>query len=271
MATQKSKNVHTRWVTVTVAILMLTFLLWVTGNIDVLISEDTLGIVFSVFIIYTLTQAARIQYKNVKREQLNNDANKKILSRLNNSSNYAKTLGEFISNERICAMKDASIKILFARLLRYIQRNPSQPLSQGNMETCEALIEEDFNYRVAEELAQAENLTKYGMLGTFMGLVWGFASVNWGALTADTALSIVGGVVGGVQVALVTSIIGLVSSIILLNQHKNLRASHTHNFMKIIDSIQEMGRVLCYENTYATLAKEMGWVKTKDEVTRHET
>lgn len=251
----KIKYLHSRWLASMLAILMVLVTLWYTGYINFLLTDDILGIGFSAFIVITLFMALISQYRNVRQERRNTASVVEVRRHLGDIPNFEKHLKNYILGKHPLSEKDSSMGALFERLRTYIMLNPNEPLSEGNIQACEEIIDDDFNLRVNEELEQSENLTKYGMLGTFVGLVWGFSKIDWLSLSADTALSVIGGVIGGVQIALITSILGLICSIILRSQHKKLRYAHEATRIKILDTLQQMSRVLCYKASFTEIVK----------------
>ena len=62
----KKNSIHTSWLSWFVAGVLTVLLLGVTGKIDFLISKDTIGIVFSIFLVLTLLNACWSQYKSFK-------------------------------------------------------------------------------------------------------------------------------------------------------------------------------------------------------------
>lgn len=257
----KNGSIHTTWLAFFAAAILFSILLYFTGYIDFLISKDTLGIAFSLFLIFLFGGACLSQYKSAKKLQHDQAAIYEVHQNLKDVSKYTENLGLWIDGKAQNLFPNTTISDFFHNIKRCIELNPNQPLSEHNLESFEAIIDESFSLETSNENEHASSLSVFGMLGTFMGICYGFASVDWASITMDNAFGIVVGVMSGISIALITSILGIIFSIFIKKRQKSLNQIHHSAFLTFSSNIQEMGRILCHENSYQPLAEKMQWTK----------
>jgi hypothetical protein len=159
-----------------------------------------------------------------------------------------------------------SIDMFFDSLAELIYKNKDVPLSEGNIETCEVIVDEMFHIDTSDEVEQAQNLSILGMLGTFLGILYGFASIDWAHVTPDNAFAIVTGVMSGISIALITSVLGIIFSLFLKKMHKRLSVKHRSAFVVFAKDVQLMSRVLCYSKSYDEIVGYLDNTSKKPEV-----
>lgn len=253
----KNSSIHSRWLAYFVSSVLLVILLWQTGHLNFLISKDALGAGFSIFLVLTLLNAAYSQFQSFKNFDKSEDAVQKVHTMLKDDENYETTLASFIQKGDSGFVKGTPLGGLFFNLRRFIHLNKQNPITETNLESCEVAVDEAFHMGTSNELEQAQTLVILGMLGTFVGILWGFASVNWATVTSENAFVIVIGVMKGVGIAFITSVLGGVFSLFLKKMHKRLEATHRTSFMLVATDIQDMSRVLCHKESYERIAKQV--------------
>lgn len=249
----KNSSIHTSWLAWFTASILLTVLLWSTGYLDFLISKDSIGIAFSLLLVLTLLNAAWSQYKSFKSANKVQNAMYNLNKHLKTASSYHEALAGLILHDAKKLFPGTSIDMFFENLYEFIQKNKEAPLSESNIETCEMIVDEMFHIETSDEVEQAQNLSILGMLGTFLGILYGFASIDWAHVTPDNAFAIVTGVMSGISIALITSVLGIIFSVFLKKMHKRLSAKHRSAFVIFSKDVQGMSRILCHQNTYNQL------------------
>lgn len=253
----KKNSIHTGWLSWFMAGVLTVLLLGVTGKIDFLISKDTIGIMFSIFLVLTLLNACWSQYKSFRNFNRNQRAVDFVDFKLSSAPNFKNALNVLLKNGLGKEHKNTPMQALLTNLKEMMKLNPEAPLSESNIETFEMAYDEAFYIDTHDEVEQAQNLTMLGMLGTFVGICWGFMSIDWTSVTPDNAFIVVIGVMSGISIALITSILGIIFSLFLKKMHKRLETRHRKSFLIVSEKTQHISRILCHEKTYKEVASEV--------------
>ena len=253
----KKGSIHTVWMTWFVSFTLIATVLYSTGHLDFLISKDTIGIGFSLFLVLTLLVACRSQYRSFKQYNKNHHAIVHLHQKLKNSQNYDADLAKTLNSAQSDVYAGTSVGTLLTDINRMIKLNPNDPLSQGNLDAVDFAVDENFLIETSDEVEQSMNLSILGMLGTFIGILWGFAMVDWSTVSPDDAFSVIIHVMSGISIALITSILGILFSMFLNKMHKRLYARHRQSYLVVSNTLQDMSRVLCYKNGYQKLVQQL--------------
>jgi len=101
-------------------------------------------------------------------------------------------------------------------------------------------------------------LTSLGILGTFLGLVLGLSGLNLNAADTSVLLAAMQKLIGGMSTAFLTSIAGVIASIIfnLLNNHYNTRCQKAIDRFCEVFSLYAMPKPVSQESAMLALAQE---------------
>lgn len=128
------------------------------------------------------------------------------------------------------AFTDSSQNTATAQFVRSManakRTNPHQPVEQANFS---ALMDSDLRLRVQTLLHEGNMQNKYGLIGTFLGIAIGM-NIDVGALGSmeDAAiLTMIGKVIVGIGIAILTTFVGTLGNARLVSVHKSFDDSIT--------------------------------------------
>lgn len=219
-----------RYVWVNVLLIALVAVAYRGGWLEAVVPNDKLTLIciglIALHLVYVVVRRGLAYARLIDRE---NEAVSQLQGYLedNTLDAHARIAGLFNGNAFDEEAQNTGTAQFVRSLANAKLANPRQPVDQANFS---ALMDSDLRLRVQTLLHEGNMQNKYGLIGTFLGIAIGM-NIDAGSLGSmeDAAiLGMIGQVIVGIGVAILTTLVGTLGNARLVAVHKGFDDSITH-------------------------------------------
>lgn len=227
--TGSSNSLLLRYVWVNVLLVALLAVAYRAGWLSVVFPNDKLTLIciglLLVHLTWVLVRHGLAYARLIDRER---NAVEQLQSHLENAEvdHHTRVAGLFRGDVFDEATQNTATAQYVQSLVNAKLANPRQPVEQANFS---ALMDSDLRLRVQTLLHEGNMQNKYGLIFTFLGIAIGM-NIDSGSLSTmeETAiLGMVGQVIVGIGIAILTTLVGTLGNARLVNAHKGFDDSIT--------------------------------------------
>lgn len=228
-AAPSSNRLLGRYVWVNVLLIALVAVAYRAGWLSAVIPNDKLTLVciglIVLHLIYVLVRHG-LKYARLIDRERSAIAQLQEYLESGKGSEHERIAGLFRGDAFESASQDTATAQFVRSLANAKRINPRQPVEQANFS---ALMDSDLRLRVQTLLHEGNMQNKYGLIGTFLGIAIGM-NIDAGSLgnMEDAAiLAMIGQVIVGIGVAILTTLVGTLGNARLVTVHKSFDDSIT--------------------------------------------
>jgi len=238
----------------TVMVLAVLLPVWQLGYLSSILRPDALLIIFIAYMVWKYAKAYFYQRKIAeivdKEKHTQIAVSQAFSSDMRDYNAVDEQVAYLLSGDMLKNIYDnTGFQSFIEELERSIVAVPTVPLR--NMEDYYSAYYNAFIAEALPAMREARDQTTYGFIGTVLGLVVGIGSIAMDSFkTADGAAEASALVMGGMGIALITTLFGLVLGLYLRRQNDSLRTAFDRVATKMWREMMVVGRVLQDEERF---------------------